>query len=128
MNTAEDILRTTSGEDIVEFIFKKFIYSLEKEIKGVYRIKNFKFRGQALDGLLHEEKIYLEHCHARKYLTQVLIHELAHHVFTYLEKTNRQNEEIVCQLEMLLSKMFSERQKAALSKFIPRHASKELPK
>ena len=128
MDTAEDILRSASGKDIIELIFKKFIYCLKKEIVGVYRIKNFKFRGKDLDGLLYEEKIYLEHYRARKYLTQVLIHELSHYIFDNYRKSEKQNEKIVCQLEMLLSEMFSERQKAALSKFIPRHASNEVPK
>lgn len=127
MGRLQEILKKTSGEDIIELIFKKFIYCLKKEIKGVYRIKNFKFRGQQLDGLIYGEKIYLEHLRPIKYLVRILIHELSHHVFDDLKKTLKQNEGVVCQLEMLLFEMFSEVQRAALSKFIPKYLSNEAP-
>lgn len=130
MDAAEDILRSTSGEDIVDFIFKKILWFLENKMRGIYRIKNLMDPDKPkakLDGLVLREKIYLEHCYPRPYLIKVLIHEVSHRVFDNPQKSVRKNEEIVLGWEELLWKMFSKEQKQALGKFVPKRSSKEVP-
>jgi hypothetical protein len=118
----------TSGDKLVDWVFKQFIFFLRRETLHIKRKKRLlNDHRRAIRGLMDPEsqpKIEITiNCaksvhENRNEEVGTLIHELAHIVFW------KTREEFIGQIERILIEKFTQEQKDLLKSFIPKHEVK----
>ncbi len=119
MKAWQKLARGKASDEFIDFIFQRFVKILEKDIKGVYRIKNLTDPGtqEPMFGYLNHRTIYLEHRMSKQELIKTLIHELAHFLF------DAAPEQTIRKIEDILWKKFAKKEKRVLEKYIPKRAA-----
>ncbi|KKT29206.1 MAG: hypothetical protein UW15_C0015G0006 [Parcubacteria group bacterium GW2011_GWC1_44_10] len=110
-----------SGDALVDWIFRRFIESINTKIKQIVLKRRLKYETEELlDGLWepNTHTLYLnpaKYKHKKSYdILQSFIHELGHILFESIRERN------INQLENILFEKLTPQQKRALRSFIPK--------
>jgi hypothetical protein len=109
----------SSKDPLTDWIFREFVEILEKRVRGVHRVKKLKFQSVPLRGLWHYGYIYLHNPLSKEEIILTLIHEISHAFFHKKIK-----HEAIYDLEEILFKKFTDKQKEFLYKYAPEKISK----
>lgn len=104
---------------LVECIFKEFCHLLKHYVPRIHLKKNLRSKnGKSLAGEVSARRIiYIENDLCEHEKIKTLIHELAHLVFESVP------EKDILEIEELLWKKFSQKQKIYLGRWIPKRVS-----
>ncbi len=120
----------TSGDRLVDWIFRRFVEFLNYEVMAIRKKKGLRdpddHHCKALRGFLTvDDEIYLSASkvqHRNKdEMLETLIHEVSHLLFEDVKERH------IAQLENILGLKFTDEQKRILKKFIPKHTVKRGP-
>ncbi len=124
----EDLIsKIPPSRKIIRETYLDLLNALEKRISKIHLVRNLYFPGPGvkppLYGLQWDRFIYLDASSSKKILVQTLIHELIHFIFETTD--SRREERKTRKAERVLCAAFSDEQKEALWRFIPKEITLE---